>query len=134
MSSADTSIALQCLKETDAAMLRQLWIEARGSAPPRTFTARLMRQALAWDAQATLSGGEAAGTRRAWSRIIRARTDSRFPKSCRGAVPATVGDGTRILKDWGGKMHEVLLRADGGATWNGQPRLLSFGELRFWRL
>jgi UDPglucose 6-dehydrogenase len=35
-------------------------------------------------------------------------------------VPATVGDGTRILKDWGGKMHEVLITADGGVAWNGQ--------------
>lgn len=46
---------------------------------------------------------------------------TRVSKKIRGgAAPATVGDGTRILKDWGGKMHEVLITADGGVTWNGQ--------------
>jgi hypothetical protein len=108
------------LAEADAATLRQIWQETNGTAPPKTFTARLMRLSLAWDAQATLSGGEAAGTRRAWSRVILARTDRRFQKSCRRAVPATVGDGTRILKTWGGDTHEVVITADGGAIWNGQ--------------
>ena len=37
------------LEVADAARLRQLWMEDKGTAPPRTFTARLMRLALAWD-------------------------------------------------------------------------------------
>ena len=32
----------------------------------------------------------------------------------------TASEGTRILKDWGGATHEVLISGDGGATWNGQ--------------
>ncbi|MDU8926284.1 DUF2924 domain-containing protein [Alisedimentitalea sp. MJ-SS2] len=120
MTSTVTAPDICRLAEADAATLRQIWQETKGTAPPKTFTARLMRLALAWDAQAALSGGEPAGTRRAWSRVIRARIDSRSPKSRGGAVPATVGDGTRILKDWGGKMHEVVITADCGATWNGQ--------------
>ena len=35
-------------------------------------------------------------------------------------MPATVGNGTRILKAWGGDTHEVVITADGGAIWNGQ--------------
>ncbi|PRY72157.1 DUF2924 domain-containing protein [Marivita geojedonensis] len=108
------------LVEADAATLRRIWQETKGTAPPKTFTARLMRLALAWGAQTALAGGESAVARRDWKRVIRARIDSRSLKSRGGAVPATVGDGTRILKDWGGKMHEVLTTADGGATWNGQ--------------
>ena len=119
MSSTDASIKLQWLEEADAATLRQFWAETRGSAPPRTFTARLMRLALAWDAQAAFSSVEAAGTRRAWSRAIRVRNDSGSPKSHRDAVPAMVGKGTRILKDWGGTTHEVQITED-GVTWNGQ--------------
>ena len=34
------------LEVADAARLRQLWMEDKGTAPPRTFTARLMRVAL----------------------------------------------------------------------------------------
>jgi len=120
MSSADNGIKLQWLEQADAATLRQLWAETRGSAAPRTFTARLMRLALAWEAQAALSGGEAAGTRRSWSRAIRARIDSRSPKSRRGAVLTLVGDGTRILKNWGGTTHEIQITEDGGVSWNGQ--------------
>ena len=99
MTSTVTAPDICRLAEADAATLRQIWQETKGIAPPKTFTARLMRLALAWDAQAALSGGEAPRTRRTWSRVIRARIDSRSPKSCRGAVPATVGDGTRILKE-----------------------------------
>ena len=78
-----------------------------------------MRLALAWDAQAAFSSVEAAGTRRAWSRAIRVRNDSGSSKSHRDAVPAMVGKGTRILKDWGGTTHEVQITED-GVAWNGQ--------------
>ena len=110
---------LSRLSEADAATLRQIWQATKGTAPPRTFTARLMRLSLAWDAQAASEGGESAFARRAWKRVIRARVDTRFPKCCRSAMPATVGDGTRILKDWGGTTHEVQITSNGGATWNG---------------
>ncbi|WP_347832627.1 DUF2924 domain-containing protein [uncultured Planktomarina sp.] len=110
---------LSRLSEADAATLRQIWQVTKGTAPPRTFTARLMRLSLAWDAQAASEGGESAFARRAWKRVIRARVDTRFPKCCRSAMPATVGDGTRILKAWGGTTHEVQITSNGGATWNG---------------
>lgn len=120
MTSTLTVLDFCRLAEADAATLRQIWQETKGAAPPKTLTARLMRQALAWDAQAASTGGESASARRAWKRVIRARTASRFLKSCKGAVPAPVGDGTRILKAWGGDTHEVVITSDGGAIWNGQ--------------
>ena len=54
------------LEVADAARLRQLWMEDKVTAPPRTFTARLMRLALAWDAQAAREGREPAKTRQEW--------------------------------------------------------------------
>ena len=120
MSSTDAGIKLQRLEEANAATLRQFWAETRGSEPPRTFTARLMRLALAWDVQVALTGGETAEARRAWRRVIRARTSSRSPKSHRDNVPGMIGEGTRILKYWGGTTHEVQITEDGGVTWNGQ--------------
>ena len=120
MTSTVTAPDICRLAEADAATLRQIWQATKGTAPPKTFTARLMRLSLAWDAQAASAGGESAFARRAWKRVIRARIDSRFTKSCRGALPPTVGDGTRILKTWGGDTHEVVITADGGAIWNGQ--------------
>jgi hypothetical protein len=107
------------LEEADAAALRQIWLETKGSAPPKTFTARLMRLALAWEMQAALEGGESAIARRAWKRVIRVRSDARSAQARIGSLPATVGNGTRILKAWGGTTHEVLITADCGARWNG---------------
>lgn len=53
------------LVEADAATLRRIWQETKGTAPPKTFTARLMRLSLAWDAQAALAECESAVARRA---------------------------------------------------------------------
>lgn len=36
------------------------------------------------------------------------------------ATSPTVCNGTRLLKDWGGTIHEVLVTENGGATWNGE--------------
>lgn len=92
MSSKSASIKLRQLEEANAATLLQFWAESRGSQPPGTFTAHLMRLALAWDVQVALSGGETAESRRAWPRVIRTRTWSRSPKSDRDAVPGMIGD------------------------------------------
>ena len=108
------------LEDADAATLRRLWAAARDAPPPKTFTARLMRLALAWDMQAAGIRGEAAKVRQGWSRITKERAN-RGSFSAAGIKPVpSVRDGTRILKDWGGTTHEVQITGDGGATWNGQ--------------
>ena len=116
MRSSATTLDIRQLEDAKAATLRRLWLDVKGSAPPRSLTARLMRQALAWDVQAASIGGEAESARRAWIRTIRARSGQR---SGNGAATA-IADGTRILKVWGGVTHEVLVSGDGGATRNGQ--------------
>ncbi|WP_137702214.1 DUF2924 domain-containing protein [Marimonas lutisalis] len=119
MRSATSSPEIQRLEGASAATLRQLWAEARGVAPPKTFTARLMRLALAWQAQVGMEGAEPAKARRDWNRIIKER-EAGAAKGTAGKVLAPiVHDGTRLLKDWGGATHEVLV-TEGGAVWNGQ--------------
>ena len=66
MTSAATAPDICRLAEADAATLGRLWQETKGTAPPKTFTARLKRLSLAWDAQAVSAGGESAFARRAW--------------------------------------------------------------------
>ena len=107
------------LEEADAGGLRRIWRESGGAEPPKTFTARLMRLALVWEAQVASEGGESARDRKAWQRIMRVRSGSARHTSDHGVAKAAC-DGTRILKDWGGTSHEVLIAGDGGATWNGQ--------------
>ena len=119
MKASAFSLDIPQLEETDAATLRRLWTEIKGTNPPKTFTARLMRLALAWDAHAAKEGRETARARQAWNRIIKEKvTGSTISQTGNAPVPF-VGDGTRLLKDWGGTTHEVLVTKD-GATWNGE--------------
>lgn len=108
------------LEDADAATLRQLWAAAKGSKAPKTFTARLMRLVLAWDAQAAREGGEPAKSKRDWNRIIRAQSNQKSNPDSTPTGAFAARDGTRLLKEWGGTTHEVLVTGDGGATWNGQ--------------
>lgn len=110
---------IRSLEEANAAALRQIWRETRDAAPPKTITARLMRLALAWEAQAASEGCERARDRKAWQRIMRARPGLVRQTGGPGVAWAADCDGSRILKEWGGTTHEVLITEDGGATWNG---------------
>ncbi|MGJ5621279.1 DUF2924 domain-containing protein [Sulfitobacter sp. MF3-043] len=108
------------LGEADAATLRRLWAKTKGTNPPKTFTARLMRLALAWDSQAAVEGREISEVRQSWNRIIKDRSGSGATKKvAKTSSNPIAGDGTRILKEWGGTTHEVLVTED-GASWNGQ--------------
>ena len=119
MTRATAQLDLSQLEGADAATLRQFWATCRGIEPPKTFTARLMRLALAWDAQAVSECCETAKARREWNRIIKKRGED-GPIKRAGNVPhPAASSGTRLLKDWGGAIHEVSV-VDGGARWNGQ--------------
>ena len=120
MRRAGTRLDIRQLVSSDAAGLRQIWTEVKGSPPPRTFSARLMRLALAWDAQAMSEGEEPARINRAWNRVIRDRSGQRAGNDSRGGAASAVADGTRILKEWGGITHEIQITGDGGVVWNGQ--------------
>ncbi len=119
MTRATAQLDIGHLEGADAATLRRLWTTSKGIEPPKTFTARLMRLALAWDAQTASEGREAAKVRREWYRIIKGRAEGGSVKGAGNARPALASVGTRLLKDWGGTTHEVLV-VEGGANWNGQ--------------
>ncbi len=119
MTRAAAQLDIGELERADAATLRQLWATAKCCEPPRTFTARLMRLALAWEAQAASEGCETANVRREWKRIVKGRAEGGSIKGTGAKWPVSAGAGTRLLKDWGGATHEVLV-VEEGASWNGQ--------------
>jgi len=104
-----------------AAELRPLWQARKGSAAPPFATARLMRAALAWDMQAEIFGGETPAVRRRWDKIERARSRGASVSVATGniALAAPVAEGTRLIKTWRGRTHDVLVTAD-GVAWRGQ--------------
>ena len=104
----------------DARELRKLWEARRGHPPPSTLSARLMRLALAWDLQAAEQGGEIPAIRRQWQAVMRRRADGLGADTAAGGLsPLAVPAGTRLLKSWGGEMHEVIMQDD-GVLWNGR--------------
>jgi hypothetical protein len=111
---------LASIAAADAPELRRLWLARRGIPPPPTLSARLMRQALAWDVQAAVQGGEPPAVRRQWQAVMRRRTDGLDAAAAAGGLaPPAAPAGTRLLKSWGGEIHEVIVQ-DGGVLWNGQ--------------
>ena len=79
-----------------------------------------MRLVLAWEVQVASEGGERARNRKKWQRIMRVRSGHVRQTGGPGVTGSSACEGTRILKAWGGTIHEVLITEDGGATWNGQ--------------
>ena len=93
--------------------------KVHGHYPPETFTARLMRMALGWDSQATAEGRETTKVRQSWNQIIKRRRSGTSNSPAKTPPNPIASDGTRILKNWGGATHEVLV-TESGATWNGE--------------
>ena len=111
---------LAALASAGAPELRRLWEARRGSPPPPTLSARLMRAALAWDIQAAEQGGEPPAIRRQWQAVMRRRADGAGAEAAvSGLAPPSTSAGTRLLKSWGGETHEVIVQ-DGGVLWNGR--------------
>ena len=114
------SLDLVGIAAADARELRRLWEERRGSPPPPTLSARLMRLGLAWDVQAAEQGGEIPAIRRQWQALERRRADGRDAEAAVGGLaPPAAPAGTRLLKLWGGEVHEVIMQDD-GVLWNGR--------------
>ena len=111
---------LASIAAADAPELRRLWEARWGSPPPPTLSARLMRLALAWEVQVTVQGGEPQAVRRQWQAVMRRRTDGLGAVAAVGGLaPPAAPKGTRLLKSWGGEMHEVIVQDD-GVLWNGR--------------
>jgi hypothetical protein len=111
------AVTLELLATLDAADLRMLWQEHRGTPPPPTLTARQMRHAFAWQLQAkACTAAELSKMQRGWAQVMAERASGVDAPTL--AAPAA-DPGTRLLKEWGGTTHEVIIGED-GTLWNGQ--------------
>lgn len=113
-----TGAVLALLEAAPAAELRAIWRAEQGTPPPATFTARLLRLALAWDAQQVGQGAKAVGG--ALDRIARRRAAGAGPtEAVIGLKPPPASAGTRLMRVWGGQTHEVIVM-DQGVLWRGR--------------
>jgi hypothetical protein len=103
------SAALAELATIDRPALALRWQSVFGVPAPKSCQAPLLRGALAWHLQVSLSKAE---SDRASKALARAAS---FP------LADTLTPGTRLLREWQGRTHHVTVVADGfeydGRTW-----------------
>ncbi len=113
---------LAALPDLPREVLIDRWRDLHGSPPPSRFSARLMGMAVAYRLQEQALGSLKIATRRKLEQAALAIEEGRSPP---GAAPR-IKPGTRLLREWQGLTHEVIVLEDGveyrGRTW--RPRLL----------
>lgn len=89
--------------------LADRWLQAFGCPPPKGSRAQLLALALGWQLQMAERLGTSAP-----DRLLRSLRRSAGPASS-----APVAPGTRLLREWQGRTHQVTV-LDSGYEWNGQ--------------
>jgi hypothetical protein len=67
----------------------------------------MLRRALAWELQAKVHGGLSRNTRQKLDQLAAAKTVTRDARP-----------GTRLVREWNGKLHVVTIEDDGAIVWN----------------
>jgi Protein of unknown function (DUF2924) len=97
--------------------LRELWVEAFGAPAPKRLSHDLLLRALAYHVQEQALGGLRAVTRRRLTRAVQDLGSERRPLT----GPVVIKPGTRLLREWQGAVHEIIVLEKGvhyrGETW-----------------
>jgi hypothetical protein len=141
---ASTTLAadLAALEEFSRGELRQRWDDLYGTPCPSRMSSSLMRRAVAYRIQEQALGGLNRATRR---RLDRATADLAAGRPLAAPAPK-IKPGTRLLREWQGVVHEVIVLERGveyrdqtwpslsavarditGARWSG-PRFFGLKE------
>jgi hypothetical protein len=104
----DLPALLAALPTMTTAELQACW-RAHLTAPVPKLRQTLLRMALAWELQAQVHGGLPPAVQRRLDQLTRARTQTRR------AAP-----GMKLVREWGGALHVVMIGTDGEIRWNGQ--------------
>ena len=105
------------LQGLDTPALRALWGKVFGRPPPKRTSRDLLLRALAYHVQAQMAGGLRPATRRRLERAAEELAAGRAPSR----PPTVIKPGTRLLREWRGVIHEVIVLEKGvryrGETW-----------------
>jgi hypothetical protein len=97
------------LEALDTSGLRMLWGKIFEQPPPKSMRRDLLLRALAYHVQEQKLGGLKPAVRR---RLARAAQDLRLGQRPT-ASPSRVKAGTRLLREWQGVVHEVIVLEEG---------------------
>jgi len=107
---------LAALDKMSPGDLRTAWRRLYRAHPPRSLRRDLIQMAVAWKKQEKALGGHSAATRRQLKDLVltlETKTDLAKARRVR------VRPGARLIREWGGETHEVLVTED-GFSWRGE--------------
>ena len=99
---------LAALEHMSLSELKARWQDITDKPVPR-LSAGLLRLALAWELQASVHGGLSRRATQSLDQLAVGKTETR---------PAQPG--TRLMREWNGKLHLVTIKEDGAICWNDQ--------------
>lgn len=116
--SASVEATLAALESMNAPELRKEWIRLYRSHPPKKLSRDVLMLGVAWKVQERALGGLSAMTKRQLgelAQIMEAKTDLAKART------VSLRPGARLMREWNGETHEVLVAEDGflwrGNTW-----------------
>src|SRR6202166_2187627 len=112
----DVAKALARLSELTIFELRGEWRRLHRMPPPMRFSRDLLTRGISYKLQERAYGGLSTATAR---KLEQAGAVSLSRGSATPAPPLSLRPGTRLVREWGGVTHMVLIHAD-GIEWRGQ--------------
>jgi hypothetical protein len=112
----DIASALVRLSEVTNFELRGEWRRLHRMPPPMRLSRDLLIRAITYKLQERASGGLSMATLR---KLAQAGADPSGRGATRLAPPISLRPGTRLVREWRGVTHTVLIHAD-GIEWRGQ--------------
>jgi len=114
MSSTDVAVEIGELAGLDLYALRERWLAFYTSAAPNSMSRELMIRAIAYRIQEERFGGLSPATR---VRLLATPAAGRKPPPVRKS--RVMKPGTKFLREWYGRTHEVVATADGQFLYRG---------------
>lgn len=113
--SLDIAVELARLEGLTNFELRGEWRRLHGMQPPKSLSRDLLLRGITYKIQERSFGG--------LSKSVLRRLSGATPEAPQGAArkaaPAVVKPGTRLVREWNGQTHTVLVHAD-GVEWRGK--------------
>jgi Protein of unknown function (DUF2924) len=109
---------LASLTRLNLHQLREEWANHYRSEAPSAMSPKLLQLAIGYKIQEEALGGL---NRRTQLRLLSLKSDSGRRKASAGErTSPTLKSGTKMLREWRGKVHEVLALDDGRFAYNGK--------------
>jgi hypothetical protein len=112
----DVAQALVRLSELTIFELRGEWRRLHRMPPPMRFSRDLLTRGISYKLQERAYGGLSTATAR---KLEQAAADPLSRGAAKPAPPISLKPGTRLVREWRGVTHTVLIHAD-GIEWRGQ--------------